>query len=71
MVNFVGQVSKQIEELQSTFIELRKAFLDQATITAEITAFQILDGVGMVSANVGKISSQLKWVSNQVLDAGS
>ena len=71
LVNLGGQAGKQIGDLRNTFIDLRKAFLDQAAITAEITAYQILDDVGMVSANVGKISSQLKWVSNQVLDAGT
>jgi hypothetical protein len=51
--------------------------LDQATVTTEITALQILDDVGIISANIGTISSQLdgvatqlKWVSNHVLDAG-
>ena len=78
MVNLGGQVGKQIGDLRTTLIELRKAFLDQAAITTEITALQILDDVGIISANVDKISgqldgvaTQLKWVSNQVLDAGT
>ena len=78
MVNLGGQVGKQIGDLQTTLVELRKAFLDQAAITTEITAFQILDDVGIMSANVDKIFSQLdgvatqlKWVSNQVIDAGT
>ena len=71
MVNLGGQVGKQIGDLRTTLMELRKAFLDQAAITTEITAFQILDDVGIVSANVGKISSQLKWISNRVIDAGT
>ncbi len=76
--NTGGQVDKQIEDFRTTLLELRKAFFDEATITAEITALQILDDVGIVSANVGKISSrldgmatQLKWVSSQVSDAGT
>ena len=77
MDNLGNQVGKQIGDLRTTLIELRKAFLDQAAITTEITALQILDDVGIISANVGRISgqlngvaTQLKWVSNQVLDAG-
>ena len=78
LVNLGSQVGKQIGDLRTTLIELRKAFLEQAAITTEITALQILDDVGMISANVGRMSSQLdgvatqlKWVSNQVLDAGT
>ena len=78
LVNLASQVGKQIGDLRTTLIELRKAFLEQAAITTEITALQILDDVGMISANVGRMSSQLdgvatrlKWVSNQVLDAGT
>ena len=78
LVNLGSQVGKRIEDLCSTFIELHKAFLGQVAITTEITAFQILDDVGIISANVGNISSQLgglatqlKWVSSQVLDAGT
>jgi hypothetical protein len=77
LVNLGSQVGKKIGDLRTTLIELRKAFLEQGAITTEITALQILDDVGIISANVGRISSQLdgvttqlKWVSNQVLDAG-
>ena len=77
LANLGGQVGKQIGDLRTTLVELRKAFLDQAAITTEITALQILDDVGIISADVGRISgqldgvaTQLKWVSNQVLDAG-
>jgi len=76
--NLGSQVDKQIGNLRTPLIDLRKAFLDQAVITTEITAFQILDDVGIISANVGRISSQLdgvatqlKWVSSQVSDAGT
>ena len=71
LVNLGGQVGNQIGDLRTTLVELRKAFLEQGAITTEITALQILDDVGIISANVGNISSQLKWVSNQVLDAGT
>jgi len=66
-----GGVAKDIEDLSAAFIEHRRAFFDQATITTEITAFQILDGVGMLSAKVDGVSTQLKWVSSQVSDAGT
>ncbi len=83
--NIGGQVNKQIEDFRIALLELRKAFLDEATITTEITALQILDDVGIISANVGIISStvgcissqldgmatRLKWVSSQVSDAGT
>jgi len=72
-----AQFNNQIEDVRTTLLELRSAFLDQATITTAITALQILDDVGIISANVGRISSrldgmatQLKWVSSQVSDVG-
>ena len=72
------QVDKKIEEFRTALLELRKVFLDEASITTEITALQILDDVGIISATVGKISShldgmatQLKWVSSQVSDTGT
>jgi hypothetical protein len=75
--NTVSEVDKTIEDFRTTFLKLHKAFVDEATITTEITALQILDGVGIISANVGGISiqldgmaPQLKWVSSQVSDAG-
>jgi hypothetical protein len=75
--NTVGQIDKKIEDFRTTFLELHKAFVDEANITTEITALQILDDVGIISANVGGISiqldgmaTQLKWVSSQVSDAG-
>jgi hypothetical protein len=70
LVNLGSQAGKKIGDLRVTFMELRQAFLDQATIITEITALQILDDVGILSANIGAMSSQLKWLSNRVLDAG-
>ena len=80
-----SQFDKQIEDFRTTLFDLRKAFLDEATGTTEITVLQILDDVGIISADVGVISAdvgrissrldgmatQLKWVSNQVSDAGT
>ena len=54
---------EKIKKLSDVLVERRKAFLDQATISIEITAFQILD-------DVVKISTQLQYLSNQVSDAG-
>ena len=73
--NIGGQVNKQIEDFRIALLELRKAFLDEATIIIEITALQILDDVGIISANISSqldgISTQLQWVSSQVSDGGT
>jgi len=66
-----GGTEKKIEDLYTALIEHRRAFLDQTTISTEITAFQILDDVGIISAKVDRISTQLRWVSSQVPDAGT
>jgi len=55
---------EKIKELSDVLDKRRKAFLDQATISTEITAFQILD-------DVVKISIQLQNLSSQVSDAGT
>ncbi|KAH9053372.1 hypothetical protein EDB87DRAFT_216028 [Lactarius vividus] len=67
--NMGGGIAKEIEDLSTSFVEHRRAFLDHAVITTEITAFQILDGVGILLAKVDGISTQLEWVSSQVSDA--
>jgi len=41
--NIGGGPEKGIKDLSDTFIKRRKEFFDQATISTEITAFQILD----------------------------
>ncbi len=73
--NIGGRVNKQIEDFRTALLELRKAFLDEATITTEITALQILDDVGMISARISNrldgMVTQLKWVSSLVSDAGT
>ena len=79
------RVDKKIEDLRTTLLQHQKAFLDEAAVVTEITALQILDDVGVISAkvgiisaNVGRISTQLdgmaaqlKWMSNHVSDAGT
>ncbi len=71
MKNIGGRAAKDIEDLSAALVEHRRAFLDQATITTEMTAFQILDSVGILSAKVDGVSTQLKWMSSQVSDAGT
>ena len=78
MKNIDSQVDKKIEDFRTTLIKLHNAFVDEAAVITEITAFQILDDMGIISANVGKISSQLdgmanqlKWVSSHVSDSGT
>ena len=63
MKNLGSEVEGKFQELSSALNEHRRAFLDHALITTEITAFQILN-------DVGNISARLEWVSSQVLDAG-
>ena len=83
--NAGSRVDKKIEDFRTGLLELHRAFVDEAAVTTEITTLQILDGMGVVSANVGIISygvgkisgqldgmaTQLKWVSSQVSDAGT
>ena len=61
--NIGGGPDKKIKELSDGLVERRKAFLDQATISTEITAFQILD-------DVANISTQLQDLSSQASNAG-
>ena len=69
--NTSSQVDKKIEDFRTALLELRRAFLDEATMTTEITALQILDDVGIISANVGSMATRLEWVSSQVSDVGT
>ncbi|KAH8993481.1 hypothetical protein EDB92DRAFT_408414 [Lactarius akahatsu] len=59
-------VDKKIEDFRTTLLELHNAFLDEATITTEITVLQILDDVGIVSAKVGIISADVGTISANV-----
>jgi hypothetical protein len=61
--NIEGGPEEKIKELSDVLVKRRKAFLDQATISTEITAFQILD-------DVANISTQLQHLASQVSDAG-
>jgi len=68
--NIGSGVEGKFQELSAALDEHRRAFLDHAVITTEITAFQILNDVGNVIGKIDGISTQLEWVSNQVSDAG-
>ena len=61
-----GQVDREIEGFRTTLLELHKAFVDQASVVTEITALQILDDVGILSANVGIISANMGIMSADV-----
>jgi hypothetical protein len=64
--NIVGQADRNVEDFRTTLLELNKAFLDEAAIVTEITALQILDGMGVISANVGIISANVRIISADV-----
>ena len=68
--NIGGGPDKKIKELSDGLVERRKAFLDQATLSTEITAFQILDDVSNISIQLQGISTQLQDLSGQASNAG-
>jgi hypothetical protein len=53
--NIAGGQDKKIKELSDVFVKRRTAFLNQAIISAEITAFQILDEVAQISTRLSNI----------------
>ena len=58
--NISDQVDKRIEDLCAIFVELRKAFVDHAIVTTEITVLQILDDVGVISTQLDGTTTQLR-----------
>jgi hypothetical protein len=46
---------EKIKELSSVLVKRRTDFLDRATISTQITAFQILDGVVKISAQISNV----------------
>jgi hypothetical protein len=50
--NMGGGPDKEIKELSDALVKRQKVFLDQATISTEITAFQILDDVAKISIQI-------------------
>ena len=68
--NIVGGPEEKIKELSDVLIKRRTAFLEQATITTEITAFQILDDVAKISiqiSDVGRWSLVAFWVTDPIV----
>jgi hypothetical protein len=61
--NISGGQDKKIKELSDVLVKRRTAFLNQAIISVEITAFQILD-------DVAKISTRLEYLSIQISEIG-
>jgi len=61
--NISGGQDKKIKDLSDVLTKRRTEFFNQAIISVEITAFQILD-------DVAKISSQLEYLSIQVSEIG-
>ena len=71
MLKSIGSgIEDKIQELSATLGEHRRAFFDHTVITTEITTFQILNDVGSIIDKADGISTQLRWVSRQVSDAG-
>ena len=61
--NISGGQDKKIKDLSDVLTKRRTDFFNQAIISVEVTAFQILD-------DVAKISSQLEYLSIQVSEIG-
>jgi len=59
--NIGGGAEEKDKELTDVLVKLRKAFLDQATISTEIAVFQILD-------DLANISTELQYLTSQVSD---
>ena len=53
--NIGGGADEKINELSDVLVKLRKAFMDQATISTEITAFQILRRLDDVASQVSDV----------------
>ena len=61
-----SQIDGKIEDFRTSLLKLHKAFVDEASVVTEITALQILDDVGVLSANVGVISTNMRVMSANV-----
>ena len=53
--NIGGGPEEKIKELSDVLIKRRTAFLQRATVSTEITAFQILDDVAKISTQVSDV----------------
>ena len=68
--NTGGRPDEKIREMSDVLVKLRKAFLDQAAISAEITAFQILDDVANISIHAQHPTSQVSDGRLSLMAAG-
>ena len=66
--NTGGGQEDKIKDLYDVLVKRRKAFLDQATISTEISAFQILDDM-VKSTRIQSLSSQISDTGRQSLVA--
>ena len=53
--NIRGGPEEKIKELSDVLVKRRKAFLGQAIISTEITAFQILDDVAKIATQISDV----------------
>jgi hypothetical protein len=53
--NIGGGQEEKIKELSDVLLNRRKAFLNQATISTQITVFQILDDVAKISTQLSDV----------------
>jgi hypothetical protein len=53
--NIGGGPKDKIKELSDVLVKRRTAFLDRATISTQITAFQILDDVAKISTKISDV----------------
>ena len=60
--NIDGRQDEKIKKLSDVLIKRRKAFLDQATISTKINAFQILDSVAQTLIQLRYQSDQVSYV---------
>src|SRR6266446_764572 len=68
--NIGGGPEKTIKDLSDAFDKRRRAFLDQAIISTEITVFQILDNLGRLSSQIsaaGMSSFMLSGFTNLIV----
>ena len=71
--NTDSRVDRKIEDFRTTLLELHRAFVDEAALITEMTALQILDDGGVISANVriipatvGMFSADDERISSQL-----
>ncbi len=61
--NIAGGPEKKIKDLSDALMKRREDFLNQATISTEITAFQILDDLGRLSSRISDAGRSFFMVS--------